>query len=213
MWSPWCPSTQVVSAGGTRRQSGLNWKSIVSEMLKWTERLRKGRCGNRRSVYGPVRPSLGTRVWGPGVSRLRLRTLNRFGVKGRSSSIAEVLMVDTPGVVRQASNPSEWRTMGARRKWSSPRLQLMPRGPSNQMGQVRRIVIDEDERSQAREVVRVKDPLAAVRDRGHLALVETDLAEAVVLDQEVAEDPADLEATGDARVVVTMTVLRNSCSL
>ena len=101
--------------------------------------------------------------------------------------------------------------MEVRRKWSNQRLKLMPRGPSNQTGQVRQIVIDEDERSQAREVVRVRDPLAVAQVRGHLALVGAGLAEAVILGQAVAEDQADLEETGDAKVVVIMIVSKNSC--
>ena len=73
------------------------------------------------------------------------------------------------------------------------------------------MVIDEDERSQAREVARVRGPLAVAQVRGHPALVEAGLAEAVILGQVVAEDQADLEETEGAKVVVIMTVSKNSC--
>ena len=120
-------------------------------------------------------------------------------------------MVGTPAVVRRASNPSVWRTMEVRRKWSNRRLKSVPRAPLNQTEQVRQRVIDEDERSQAREVVRVRDPLAVAQVRGHPALVEEGLAEAAIRGQVVAEDQADREETEDAKVVVIMTVSKNSC--
>ena len=101
--------------------------------------------------------------------------------------------------------------MEVRRKWSNRRLRSVPQAPFSQMEQVRQKVIDEDERSQAREVVRVRDPLTVAQVRGHPALVEVGLAEAVIPGQGVAEDQADLEETGDAKVVVIMTVSRNSC--
>ena len=41
--------------------------------------------------------------------------------------------------------------------------------------------------------------------------VEAGLAEAVILGQVVAEDQADLEETEGAKVVVIMTVSKNSC--
>ena len=87
----------------------------------------------------------------------------------------------------------------------------MPQAPFSQTEQVRRKVIDEDERSQAREVVRVRDPRAAAQVRGHPALVEAGLAEAMILGQVVAEDQVDLEETEGAKVVVIMTVSKNSC--
>ena len=211
MWSLWCPSIRVVSAGGTHKRSGQSWKNIVSEMLRWIERPKGGPCGDSRSVCSPARPSLGTRAWDPEVSRSRPKTLNRFDARGRSSSTAEVPMVGTPAVVRRASNPSVWRAMEVRRKWSNRRLRSVPRAPFNQTEQVRQIVIDEDERSQAREVVRVRDPLAVAQVRGHPALVEAGLAEAVILGQAVVEDQADLEETEDAKVVVIMTGSKNSC--
>ena len=120
-------------------------------------------------------------------------------------------MVGTPAVVQRASNPSVWRTMEVRRKWSNRRLGSVPQAPFSQTEQVRRKVIDEDERSQAREVVRVRDPRAAAQVRGHPALVEAGLAEAMILGQVVAEDQADLEETEGAKVVVIMTVSKSCC--
>ena len=120
-------------------------------------------------------------------------------------------MVGTPAVVRRVSNPSGWRTMEVRRKWSNRRLRSVPQAPFSQTEQVRRKVIDEDERGQAREVVRVRDPRAAAQVRGHPALVEAGLAEAVILGQVAAEDQADLEETEGAKVVVIMTVSKNFC--
>ena len=120
-------------------------------------------------------------------------------------------MVGTPAVVQRASNPSVWRAMEVRRKWSNRRLRSVPRVPFSRTEQVRQIAIDEDERSRAREVVRVRDPLAVAQVRGRPALVEVGLAEAVILGQAVAEDQADLEETEGAKVVVIMTVSKNSC--
>ena len=65
------------------------------------------------------------------------------------------------------------------------------------------MVIDEDERSQAREVAQVRD---------HLAPVGVGLAEAVILDRAVVEVQVDREGTGVAKAVATTTVSRNSCS-
>ena len=65
------------------------------------------------------------------------------------------------------------------------------------------MVIDEDERSQAREVARVRD---------HLTPVRVGLVEAVIPDLAVVEAQVDREGMGVARAVATTTASRNSCS-